>query len=342
MRKRNSLIVAIFMLSLALFLLLSVFAWDNNAFAQTPEPTPQASPMTEVVTTPTPTAKSSDGAVKTNDGTVWFIDNPVRCQRPLATRFGIVCLDRKPEQSAPVKINKPVPQKTSNWSGEMFLETTVNSSYDGMDVGDEFYGGWVANQFVDVKATHKNGFYIGGNTWLQMPITNFKPSYAWEADFGVYVGKELPKDFGIEAGYSRFFVKGGWIDKYAFTASKELPMVNEFNLSIKNETAAFTTSKSLDFRGGVMNKTSYTLTKKFVNDVLTPSLTLAHSFDNDPFGEKSRFNMRGFISGEIDMATGENSSVFIGGSYYFGLLGHTERGKGGFISFGFRFSKLWK
>jgi hypothetical protein len=49
-----------------------------------------------------------------------------------------------------------------------------------------------------------------------------------------------------------------------------------------------------------------------------------HIFDDNPYYDK-QFNLRGLVTGEIDFAISDHSSVFIGGGAYFGIIKNTIR-----------------
>lgn len=238
----------------------------------------------------------------------------------------------------------PMPSKKQdkNWSAELTFETGVDSSYDGMDVGDVFHIGWVANQNINVEFSYKDKFYIGAYDWGQVPFTDLKAKTGWENDIGFYAGKKFSNGFGLEGGAAKFIVKGGSINDYSFTLSKDVPLQNGYSLGIGNETSFFTVSKGLDFRGGMVNKTSYNLSKELFNGGITPSITLAHSVDNNPFYDDKKLNVRGFITAEVKLAFSENYSWSFGGSYYFGIYRQTDRQNKGFFFIKITFGKKYE
>lgn len=266
-------------------------------------------------------------------------DTPSATPTPLAERVVEVV---NPWEKDDIIVESSPKKKDKNWSVELTFETGVNSSYDGMDVGDRFHSGWVANQNINVEFSYKDKFYFGVYNWAQAPFTDLKAKTGWENDIGFYAGKKFSNGFGLEGGAAKFIVKGGSINDYSFTLSKDVPLENGYSLEISNETSLFTTSKNLGFRGGVVNKTSYSFAKELFKGGITPSITLAHSVDDNAFYDDKKLNVRGFLTGEIKLAFTENTSISFGGSYYFGIYRQTVRQNKGFFFFKITFGKKYQ
>lgn len=236
-----------------------------------------------------------------------------------------------PWEKEDIEVKTPTKKQGKNWSVELTFETGVDSSYDGMDVGDRFHSGWVANQNVNVEFSYKDKFYVGVYNWGQVPFTDLKAESGWENDIGFYAGKKFSNGFGLEGGAAKYIVKGGSINNYSFALSKDIPLQNGYSLGIGNETSFFTVSKGLGFRGGMVNKTSYNLSKELFNGGITPSITLAHSVDNNPFYGDKKLNVRGFVTAEVKLAFSDKYSWSFGASYYFGIYRQTDRPNKGFF-----------
>ena len=266
-------------------------------------------------------------------------DTPSATPTPLAERVVEVV---NPWEKDDIIVESSPKKKDKNWSVELTFETGVDSSYHGMDVGDIFHIDWVANQNINAEFSYKDKFYIGVYDWGQVPFTDLKAKTGWENDFGIYAGKEFSNGFGLEGGASKFIVSGGSINNYTFKISKEVPLQDGYDLKLSNETSLFTTSKGLDYRGGIVNKTSYAFSKQLFNGGITPSITLAHSVDNNPFYDDKKLNVRGFITAEVKLAFSENYSWSFGGSYYFGIYRQTDRQNKGFFFIKITFGKKYE
>ena len=122
-----------------------------------------------------------------------------------------------------------------------------------------------------------------------------------------------------------------------------MKFTEKVNGYLSNSTSVFRVTESLGLRGGIINKTSLTVSKNFFKEKVTLSATPAVGIDNNPFNlGKGKVVMMGFASGRIDIPINNKLSFVVGGSISNPIAGDTTRGfrKSGSVGFAFKFKRL--
>lgn len=217
-------------------------------------------------------------------------------------------------------------EQSSKCSVEVSGESGLFSSYNGGDVGETFYRPRVVQTWVEVEVCGNKRVSAGLNLWNSLS-TKENPSGGTEFDTVGFVKVKLDEKTSVRFEGGTFFVPDGKIHKASASISTELKLTEKVNGYFSNSTSVFRVSESLGFRGGVVNKTSLTVSKNFFKDKVTLSVTPAIGVDNNPFNlGDGKVAVMGFASGRMDVPINSKLSFVVGGIISNPIAGDTDRG----------------